>query len=125
MREVYLQSATYEHPAILPSTSLQRELRRIQSLSGFHTHYDTPFVKFCIPEDFLMPLTPSDQDYILELGDRDKDVAVLMDDNAIYVVGRNPEIIFRTKLVATSVGVRLKEVFGSFREIGSDIYAIS
>ena len=114
MGEGYSQSAT-----------LQKELKRIQSLSGFRGHYDTPFVKFCIPEDFLIPLTPSDQDYILELGDRDKDVAVLLDDNAVYVVGRNPEVIFRTKLVATSVRIRLKEVFGSFREIGSDIYGVS
>lgn len=110
MREVYL---------------LQRELKKIQSLSGFCGHCDTPFVKFCIPEDFLMPLTPSDQDYILELGDWDEDVAVLLDGNTVYVVGRNPEIIFRTKLVATSVRIRLKEVFGSFREIGSDIYGVS
>lgn len=117
MREVYMRSAT--------RTPLQRELKKIQSLSGFCASYSTPFVKFCIPEDFLMPLTPSDQDYVLELDDRDKDVAVLMDDNAVYVVGRNPEIIFRTKLVAESVRIRLKEIFGSFREIGSDIYAIS
>ena len=104
---------------------LQRELRKIQSLSGFYAFADAPFTKFVVPEDFLTPLTPSDQDYILELDGVDPDVSVLMDGNAVYVVGRCPETVSRTKSVTVKVRQRLKEVFGPFREIGSDIYAIS
>lgn len=125
MDEFAMQSATYTHPALMPSAALQRELKRIQSLSGFWVHYDTPFTKFIVPDDFLYPLTPSDQDYILELDDADPDVSVVMDGNAVYVVAKYPERYQRMKLVAVKVSVRLQEMFGSFRKIGSDIYAVS
>ena len=98
------------------------ELETIQALTNFWVNESTVFVRYIIPEDYLIPMTPADQDYILELNDRDEGVKVVMSGHSIYVVGKMPEARIRTRAVALAVEERLREVFGRFKKIRSDDY---
>ena len=115
----------------IPSLKFQRlgslgqglieEMRTMQKLfPDLYISMGTPFAKFIIHEDVLYPLSPSDQDYILETAE--DGVSVAMTDNTVYIIGNGPNYACRMKLVSNRVESRLKEVFGRYLKVTGDDY---
>lgn len=100
---------------------LIEELRTMQTLfPNVYISMGTPFSKFIIHEDVLYPLSPCDQDYILD-SEEDR-VSIAMTENAVYVIGHEARDACRMKLVSNKVESKLREIYGRYLKVTGDDY---